>query len=333
MRGQRLKKFIQAITLLSQPTGTTLEELGRKLEIEKRGVYRFIESLQDDFGFVLDEEKLDGGSKRISLGPNQQKRLSEIKVPELSLNMGEVVALHFLRGHAKLFKGTDVGEGIERAFAKLSAFVPEGLGDRLERVRSLFVPSVRFAKDYAGKETLIDTLAEAILGQHTCIVEYHSFADDKTKKYQIDPLRFFERDGGLYLFVRATRFSDIRVLAVERIDQIEVTDNTFTYPKDFDPEALLDRSFGMFYDDPLEVTIWFSMDQARYIQERQWAQEQKITEHSDGSIILWMKTSGWYDVKKWILSFGAEARVIEPVHLKEKIGNEVKKMVKGYEGL
>jgi predicted DNA-binding transcriptional regulator YafY len=89
----------------------------------------------------------------------------------------------------------------------------------------------------------------------------------------------------------------------------------------------------MFYDDPLEVTIWFSMDQARYIQERQWAQEQKITEHSDGSIILWMKTSGWYDVKKWILSFGAEARVIEPVHLKEKIGNEVKKMVKGYEGL
>lgn len=330
MRGQRLKKFIQAITLLSQPTGTTLDELGRKLEIEKRAVYRLIESFQDDFGFVLEEEKLDGGGKRISLAPNQQKRLSEIKVPELSLNMDEVVALHFLRGHAKLFKGTDVGEGIDRAFAKLSAFVPEGLGERLERVRSLFVPSVRFAKDYSGKEVLIDTLAEAILGQHTCIVEYHSFADDKTKKYQIDPLRFFERDGGLYLFIRATRFGDIRVLAVERICQIETTQNTFTYPAGFDPEALLDRSFGMYYDDPLEVKVWFSADQARYIRERQWAQEQKITKRKDGSIVLWMKTSGWYDVQKWVLSFGADARVLEPLHLRDKIRKEVEMVMQGY---
>ncbi|MFZ4855685.1 MAG: helix-turn-helix transcriptional regulator [Desulfuromonadaceae bacterium] len=330
MRGHRLKKFIQAITLLSQPTGTTLEELGRRLEIEKRGVYRLIESLQDDFGFVLDEEKLDGGGKRVSLAPHQQKRLSEIKVPELSLNMGEVVALHFLRGHAKLFKGTDVGEGIERAFAKLSAFVPEGLGERLERVRSLFVPSVRFAKDYAGKETLIDTLAESILGQHTCLVEYHAFSDDKTKKYRIDPLRFLERDGGLYLFVRATRYGDIRVLAIERIIQIETTDAPFVYPADFDPESLLDRSFGMFYDDPLEVKIWFSAGQVPYIRERQWAQEQKITTRKDGSIVLWMKTSGWYDVKRWVLSFGADARVLEPAHLRDKIRYEVENMMKGY---
>lgn len=330
MRGQRLKKFIQAITLLSQPTGTTLEELGRRLEIEKRGVYRLIESLQDIFGFVLNEEKLDGGGKRISLAPNQQKRLSEIKVPELSLNMDEVVALHFLRGHAKLFKGTDVGEGIERAFAKLEAFVPEGLGERLERVRSLFVPSIRFAKDYAGKEVLIDTLAEAILGQHTCVVEYHAFSDDKTKKYQIDPLRFFERDGGLYLFVRATRFGDIRVLAVERIGQIEATDALFIYPTDFDPEALLDRSFGMFYDDPLELKIWFSADQAPYIRERHWAREQKITKRKDGSIVLWMKTSGWYDVKKWVLSFGAEAQILEPTHLQDKVRVEIEKMLKRY---
>lgn len=332
MRGQRLKKFIQAITLLSQPTGTTLEELGRRLNIEKRQVYRLVESFQDDFGFVLHEEKLDGGGKRISLAPDQQKKLSDIKLPELNLNMGEVVALHFLRGHAKLFKGTEVGEGIERAFAKLAAFVPEGLGERLERVRSLFVPSVRFAKDYAGKEVLIDTLAEAILGQHTCVVEYHSFADDEIKKFRIDPLRFFERDGGLYLFVRVTRFGDIRVLAVERIDVIETTEATFAYPTDFDPETLLEQAFGMFYDDPLEVKIWFSAGQARYIRERQWAQEQKITKRQDGSIELWMKTSGWYDVKKWVLSFGADARVLEPEHLRYKVRNEVEKMLYGYGG-
>ena len=87
----------------------------------------------------------------------------------------------------------------------------------------------------------------------------------------------------------------------------------------------------MCYDDPLEIKIWFSADQARYIQERQWAQEQKITKRKDGSIVLWMKTSGWYDVQKWVLSFGANARVLEPVHFQNKVRAEVERMVKGYE--
>lgn len=48
--------------------------------------------------------------------------------------------------------------------------------------------------------------------------------------------------------------------------------------------------------------------------------------------MLWMKTSGWYDVRKWILSFGAEARVLEPEHLQDKVRNEVAMMFKGYGG-
>lgn len=332
MRGLRLIKFFRAITLLSQPTGTTIEELGRRLEIEKRQVYRLLESLQDSFGLILDEERLDGGGKRISLPHDQQRRLSDMKVPDMNMTMGEIVAIHFLRGHARLYQGTGIGEEIERAFTKLAAFVPEGLSERLERVRTLFVPSVRFAKDYHASEEVMEELSEAILSLRTCQVKYHSFSDDEIKHFRIDPLRFFERDGGLYLFVRVTRFDDIRVLAVERIKSIDVTDDGYIYPPDFDPETLLQQSFGMVYDDPVEVSIWFSADQARYVRERQWAQDQKITERKDGSIVLWMKTSGWYDVKKWVLSFGAEAQVLEPAHLQDKVRNEVEKMLKGYGG-
>ena len=323
MRGLRLIKFFRAITLLSQPTGTTIEELGRRLEIEKRQVYRLLESLQDSFGLILDEERLDGGGKRISLPRDQQRRLSDMKVPDMNMTMGEIVAIHFLRGHASLYHGTGIGEEIERAFTKLAAFVPEGLSERLVRVRTLFVPSVRFAKDYHGSEEVMEELSEAILSLRTCLVEYHSFSDDEIKHFRIDPLRFFERDGGLYLFVRVTRFDDIRVLALERIKSIEVTEDGYLYPPDFDPEALLQQSFGMVYDDPIEIRIWFSADQARYILERQWAQEQKITKRKDGSIVLWMKTSGWYDVKKWVLSFGSDAEVLEPLEMREEVRKEL----------
>lgn len=86
----------------------------------------------------------------------------------------------------------------------------------------------------------------------------------------------------------------------------------------------------MTFDDPVEVTIWFTADQARFIRERQWAKEQKVTERKDGSIVLAMETSGWYDVKKWMLSFGADAVMLEPVAMREQIRNELENSLKRY---
>jgi predicted DNA-binding transcriptional regulator YafY len=150
-------------------------------------------------------------------------------------------------------------------------------------------------------------------------VEYHSFYDDKIKGFKIDPLCFFEQDGGLYLFVKATTFATIRVLAVERIIKLSITEATFIQPEDFDPDALLENAFSIVYDEPVEVKIHFSADMARYIKERRWAKEQIITDEADGSVVLELKTSGWMDVKKWILSFGAEAELLEPAAKRQEI--------------
>ncbi|MBV5339782.1 MAG: WYL domain-containing protein, partial [Deltaproteobacteria bacterium] len=213
---------------------------------------------------------------------------------------------------------------------KLDAFMPEGLANRLDQVKTLFVPSSKFTKDYCDKEDVIEQLTDAIFRQQTCVVEYHSFHDDKTKGFKIDPLRFFERDGGLYLFVRATSYGHIRVLAVERINKLSITKETFTLPKDFDPDGLLEDAFSIVFDDPFEVKIRFSQEVARYIRERRWAKDQSITDNPDGSILLELRTSGWLDVKRWILSFGAKAEVIEPENLKKEIMEELFDTVNSY---
>ena len=85
----------------------------------------------------------------------------------------------------------------------------------------------------------------------------------------------------------------------------------------------MNSAFDMVYDDPLLVKTWFSGEQARYIKERTWAPHQTISDEPDGAIILEMQTSGWWDVKKWVLSFGAEASVLEPEELRCEIAEEL----------
>ena len=88
----------------------------------------------------------------------------------------------------------------------------------------------------------------------------------------------------------------------------------------------MDDAFGIIGDDPVVVKIRFSAEQAPYIQERQWCKKQDIEKLRDGSINLTMHTSGWFEVKKWILSFGADAEILEPADKREKIKEAIKQM-------
>lgn len=326
MRTHNMRKMIDAITLLSQPTGTTIPALCDRLDIGQRQAYRFIEALQVDFKFIIDKDtSIPGGAVRYFLAKEYVRRLSEIKVADLSLSMAEIVALYLLKGHGKLYRGTEIEANIERAFAKLDVFVPEGFAQRLEKVKTLIISADKFSKDYADKVDIIDGLTEAMLQQKTCSVRYHSFYDDKIKNYKIDPLKFFDWKGGLYLFARKTAYGHIRMLAVERIQKLETCRESFDYPDDFRPEEWLEAAFGMVYDDPITVKIHFSAGQARYIKERTWAKGQKIKEQKDGSIILTMKTSGWWDVRQWILSFGPDAELLEPAEKREEMKGATQK--------
>ena len=44
-----------------------------------------------------------------------------------------------------------------------------------------------------------------------------------------------------------------------------------------------------------------------------------------------MTTSGWYDVKKWVLSYGSEAEVLEPAKMRQEIAEEFKWAAENYD--
>lgn len=323
MYGEQMVRMLRAVDLLSSRAGATKQELAEHLGVDKRTVERLI-GLIEELGFpVYDEPEALSGRKRWRMVDTYVIKLPNIKIPDIRLTLPELLSLHLIKGEAKLFHGTKIGKLVDSAFGKLAFFMPEGFSRQLEKIRTLFVPPRKFTKDYSGKEEIIDGLRRGMVEQKRCLVKYHSFRSGKVREYELDPLRFFENNGGLYVFVYICEYGEIRTLAVERIERLQVTDVSFEYPEDFNPEKTLSSAFGIIFDSPARFKIRFSREVARYIRERTWSAEQRITEDEPGgSIVLEMETCGWLDVKKWVLSYGRHAQVLEPEEMRREILEE-----------
>lgn len=331
MRLKILKKLVDAITLLSQPAGTTLPALCERLAIDKQQAYRVIDEIQSEFKIMIDKDKpLSGGETRYCLDREFIRRLSEIKVADLNLTFPEMMSLYFIKGHARLYHGTDIEANIDRAFGKLDVFLPDGFACKLEKIKALFLTTDKLSKDYAGKEENIEKLTDALLRQKTCHVEYHSYSSGKVSHFDINPLKLFEWNGGLYLSAMLPEYDNIRTLAVERFSSISVTGKDFSFPENFNPDEVLEDAFGIIYDDPVSVKIRFHAATAPYIRERKWCKNQQMEICDDGSVLLSMNTSGWIDVKKWILSFGADAELLEPDDKRKEVQQAIAQMAALY---
>ena len=329
-RGKRLTKTIEFIRLLGRPQGATIKEMMEELGLSRSTVYRELNVLERQFGIPLYKEE-DTRPNRWKIMPDYLKSPSTLKVPDINLNFMEILSLCLLESHKSYYRGTEIEKSISSAFSKLKMFVPDSLLGKIDKIKSLFIPASKFTKDYKGKEHIIDRLTEAMLSQRRCIAEYHSFTSDEVKKFRIAPLSFFEYNQGLYIFACAEGYDDILTLAVERFKDVCLTSEEFEYPEGFDPNQRLEYAFGIVGGEPVEVKIWFSSEQARYIRERRWVKEQRITTRKDGSIVIRMKISGLYEVMRWVLSYGADAKVLEPESLREKMEEELRKTLKNYE--
>lgn len=319
--------IVHAVKMLSRSCGATNEELAEELGIDKRTVFRLKKTL-DTMGIPVDE--LDGDNIKTHYKIPSGWSMSFPKISALGLTTPELLALYALRVNKSIFYGSEISQDIDSAFDKIGTVLSPATRGMLEKYSSIFISTPHASKDYSEFAELIEDISFSIIEQKTCAILYHAFCDDTVKKYNINPLHLFERDGGLYLLVVVTEYNEIRTLALERIKSFESTDKEFIYPDAFKPEEFLSSAFSLYFGDAIDVKVRFTAQQARFIRERIWAKEQTVTDEPDGSILFSMKTSGWWDIKHWVLSFGVEAELIEPVEMRDEIRQELAETLNKY---
>lgn len=306
-------------TLLAWRYGATLQELADESGVSTRTIQRDLNTLSD-VGFMIDGEMRDG---------KKYFKLVKNNLPPLNFPIDEIIALTFIEGIGSPLEGTPYKEAFQRTLNRIRRVLPEEMRAFLEEAGAVYYPHHR------GQKALIypkvfKTAHRAIKEHKICNITYCAITTGQTKTYPITPFRFLYYHNGYYLICRNPKYDDLLTLAVERIQDLEITSQTFEPPDDLDIENRIQQAYGITLEDPMDVKIRFSAWQARYIKQRTWHPSQEIEKLDNGEIILSFQAGGFYDIKSWILSHGADAEVLEPADLREEIIKELKKNLNFY---
>jgi predicted DNA-binding transcriptional regulator YafY len=104
------------------------------------------------------------------------------------------------------------------------------------------------------------------------------------------------------------------------------TGAVFQIPNDFDFKKLSGSHFGVHWsDDEIKVNIRFNVRVADYVRERTWHPSQKIVECETGDVVLSLTVNHLLELKRWLLSWGEDAQVLEPDYFADDILQAVNK--------
>jgi predicted DNA-binding transcriptional regulator YafY len=158
-------------------------------------------------------------------------------------------------------------------------------------------------------------------------MDYYSRSSRRSKSYLLDPYRVVYYHGGLYLYARVEEYAEVRTFAVERISRIEVLDQGFDMPLDFDVSEYARGAFGITGGKPVPVALAFDASVAGDIRERVWHESQTIEEKPDGSLVVRLHVAAGVELRAWVKGFLPHVRVLEPASLRERIAEEIKAAV------
>ena len=162
---------------------------------------------------------------------------------------------------------------------------------------------------------------------------YQALQATEPVTYIVHPYGLAYHRGSLYLVGRTRRHEDICHWKVDRIDAVELKDQRFQRPEDFDLQKHLSKSFGVYQGDgEVCVMVRFLSTVARYVEESTWHPSQKLTKQRDRSLIAEFTVDGTEEIKRWIMSFGKYAQVLEPAELRDEIVAEWKDAVAEQDG-
>jgi proteasome accessory factor B len=316
---QRIYHIHQAVAEERLPNCSVL---ARELEVTPKTIQRDITFMRDrlQLPLVYDDQRH---------GYRYTKDVSAF--PVFEANAEELAGLFLARQALDSIRGTQLEQTMREVFAKLTRAIEGKVKFAWSDLdKALSRKPVGVAKTNLK---LFGKLAEAVLHRREVEFTYRKLGSDRSEKRRIQPYHLGEVDHCWYLIGHDLQRGKRRTFALPRIRAAKVRKENFEVPEDFDGASYLGTSFGIWVDPDRpdfrqEVRIELSGYAARLGQERRWHPSQQVTPlNATGSRIeVRFEVGRLEELVRWTLSWGGQAKVLEPNELRERVQAEAAKI-------
>ena len=305
----------QAIQSAKYPNAASL---AREFEVSTKTIHRDLEFMRDRMDLPIEYHPQRFGffySEKVEA------------FPMLQITEGEFIALLIAERALEQYRGTNFEKPLLGAIRKMQQALPDTISLSLADVQQTI--SFRTRAEPILNLEIFDSLAKATAARQQLQLSYRKPGQEAAEPRVVDPYHLANINGEWFLFAYDHLRQDIRTFVPARIERIKPTGKTFPRPETFSMEERLRDSFGVHSGEGLwDVVIRFDPCVADFVREKRWHASQQLRELRNGGLELRMRLSGLLEVERWVLSWGGNAVVVQPLELARAVKQAAEKILR-----
>lgn len=186
-------------------------------------------------------------------------------------------------------------------------------------------------------QNYLHPIIEAMKENRVLNITYHSYWKNEENNFDVQPfcVKLFRQRW--YLVARSTYSyyyeQGPRIYALDRINDLHATSETFEMPKDWSAEEYFEGCYGIIADqrkEPQNVKLKVSAGQANYIRDLKLHDSQEEIEKNEEYSIFTYHLRPSYDFIQELLWHAADMEVLEPQSLRKDIANIIEHLHNKY---
>jgi proteasome accessory factor B len=312
----RLARLLNVASILyskgSSDSGVPVVEIARLTGMTTRTVYRDINALDEELGVPV----FQAGRGRYGID-------RKFFLPPLRLSVPEAIVL-FLASRLIARWSDQYDAAVVSAFTKLADALPQPIARHVAATMLAIGehdPNEPFSRSFSA-------VARGWAEGRVVEIDYEPGSAPR-KAARVHPY-FLEPDAALrsvYLIGFDEGANAMRTYKVERIRTATLTQERYEIPDDFDPDAWLANSWGIWSSEgtpTVRIRLRFDASVAHRVREAVWHRSQELSELPDGGVELAVTVAGIVEIQPWILSWGASVEVLEPIELRDAVAAAVR---------
>jgi len=297
-------RLLHILNLLRSRRTLNAGKLAEECQVTERSIYRDIISLSEANVPIYYD--------------NGYKLASGNFLPPLNFTFDEYSCLKLALESTPLTWAGRKGELLKQIKAKIESGLSEETREKKKTAVDVAYIDIDNTQTRRAAARYYGAIEKAISNQTRLELEYETIEHGLTHR-TVDPYFIIFRRHAFYFVAFCNLRKEFRTFRIDRVKKLRSTEARFTRKRGVRASDYFADSWQLYQGDPIEVVVHFRGRAARVVTSSRHHLKEQVETAGEDDAIYRVTVTGTEEIKRWILGFGTEAEVLQPLSLRGEL--------------